>query len=90
MESLGIYGELPLFSGEHLLEDVNQPAFVDYVPPSLGQDIQDGLLVSTSPGIDVVPIKTKSVTHTLAHPQNGSNELGLEDLLGGSPTQGMY
>lgn len=84
MESYGLYEDLSLFNGDLLLEDVSEPAAV-----LQGQKVQDGLLVTTAaPIIEEAPPKA-SVHSVLSYPQNGSNEMGLADLLAGSPTQDL-
>lgn len=80
MESL--YEDLSLFNGDLLLEDVE---FSPAAP--LKTAVQDGLLVTMAPLCeDATPFITKEV---LQHPQSGSQEFGLVDLLATSPTSDL-
>lgn len=88
MESYGgLYEDLSLFNGDLLLEDVNEQ--LPASPPPLLKAGQDGGLFTTAPIIEAVSRKEASVHTILAHPQNGSKELGLADLLAVSPTQDL-
>lgn len=79
MESFGLYEDLSLFNGDLLLEDVNV---------QLSAVQQQGL--KDEPTIhEAVAAPKASPQVILAHPQNGSRELGLQDLLKGSPTQDL-
>lgn len=78
MESL--YEDLSLFNGDLLLEDVELPAAV--LKPE-----QDGL-VDMASSTEVVASKVQ-LKEILSHPQNGSHELGLVDLLASSPTSDL-
>jgi hypothetical protein len=86
MESFGLYEDLSLFNGDLLLEDASEPAVVE---EQQGQKVQDGLLFTNAPDVEEAPLIKASVYSTLARPQNGSNDLGLVDLLAGSPTQDL-
>lgn len=81
MENLGLfYEDLSLFNGDLLLEDASLPVVEQ-------QGLKDGPFI-----YEAVPALTPakaSVHVTLAHPQNGSQDLGLQDLLVASPTQDL-
>lgn len=82
MESFDIYEDMSLFNGDLLLEDVTSehlPTVVSIKPVA-----QDGSPVINASSIQHV--KQISVHDTLAHPQFGSNDLGLADLVASSPT----
>lgn len=74
------YEDLSLFNGDLLLEDASFPV-VEQQGPKDGPSIYEAVLTPT-------PVKA-SVQVTLAHPQNGSQDLGLQDLLVASPTQDL-
>lgn len=80
MESLGLhYEDLSLFNGDLLLEDASLPVVTQ-------QGLKDGPIINEAVP---APIPKASVHVTLAHPQNGSQDLGLQDLLVASPTQDL-
>ena len=80
MESFGLYEDLSLFNGDLLLENVSEP-----FPAEQGE--KDG--TSNNETVQAPQI-SPSAQEILAHPQNGSLELSLEDLLATSPKQGQF
>lgn len=79
MESFGLYEDLSLFNGDLLLENVSEP-----FPAEQGE--KDG--TSNNETVQAPQI-SPSAQEILAHPQNGSLELSLEDLLATSPKQDL-
>lgn len=81
MESYGLYEDLSLFNGDLLLEDVSEQ-----LPVVANQGLKDELPIHEAVKAPTVKVSGQLA---LAQPQNGSQELGLQDLLTASPTQDL-
>ena len=85
MDSYGLYEDLSLFNGDLL---AGFPLLADEEPPTSLLQAQDGLSSTAKIEAPIAPKPTAKVV--LGHPQQGSADLGLADLLASSPTKGRY
>ena len=87
MDSYGLYEDLSLFNGDLL---VGFPLLADEEPLTTGLQAQDGLSFIIKDSMVEAPIvpPKPSAKVVLGHPQQGSADLGLADLLALSPTKG--